>query len=482
MVCGTTHLTWSRITYSILAEDMMPSTCDAALTSWRKVIFTKSHFDASQYQYKKETLDRLKRYHQFICSVVSNYRIFSFTVTILALSTCMGCLAAGGFYAVSLPAPAVPAVMMSLIGIITIAWVVSYVLLYLPGRVDVRSRWVNFSKDVLLTSSSKSEGLVDALSNRKASLDLDMAFAVQYIIERLLRRSLPTPNSSTSKSSIYKQLTANVYNATGSLQPLLVAAIQHLPNELSWAVDWTPVESRSKKLIAQYLESQTMSATGASNPIFQLCDSLLSIRAYLLCKVSSQCAPFQATNDNYIASERRTHWLNLEQMMRTHSLLQEGAKFRQLLTGIFTEAPTVEHLLENPEIIIGKYLDLVRSFGLAHMSGRQLLDYLRSSGSVTWPLRLLIWSLKVVCFPISISTHPLWSASERHEILKAHIKICNYMARADQSYFCSSSCQTGRRSAVLFGPSSEMLGLATGDMRADDLVLLAPGVQGSRYP
>ena len=81
------------------------------------------------------------------------------------------------------------------------------------------------SKRELKSKASSSEGLLDALSTRKASVDLDMAFAVQAVLGIMLRRDLPISSPNDSKEHIYRHLTTNVVNATGTLQSLATAAI-----------------------------------------------------------------------------------------------------------------------------------------------------------------------------------------------------------------------------------------------------------------
>ena len=302
VVCGTIHLDWSHMAFAIVAEDLKGNRLNERLVSWRRLVFTKAHFDAYEDQSKKVFIDRLQRYQALVFRVGTMWRYFTYAFRALAFSVFMGSLVAGALYAVSSPSLVVISIPVGMLAGSVAGGGVFVLSIYLPGRGDSRLKHIDTSKEVLLAEASSSEGLIDALSNRKATIDLDMAFGVQYILERLLKRSLPIPDPGATKLAIYQQLTSNVYSATGSLEALPVAAVRHFSNAPSWVVDWTPVQSQPKSWIAQYLGSQTKSATGTSKPIFDLNHSTLTIRGWTLCRVSA-CASLQVTGDEDVLSE-----------------------------------------------------------------------------------------------------------------------------------------------------------------------------------
>ena len=205
VVCGSTHISWSRLAYSIIAEDLIPFTWNEKLPSWRKLIFTKAQFDAAQDQSKTVFVDELTRYQAFVCAIADLYRYVRYLLIVLANLVGMSCWVTGLLYAtLSSPGLGVPLI---IIGIL-LGGAIAFLLVYLPGRHGIRYRMINSSKEVLLSKASSSEGLIDALSTRKASSDLDMAFGVQYILEKLLHRSLPVPDLNAIKPTIYRELTS----------------------------------------------------------------------------------------------------------------------------------------------------------------------------------------------------------------------------------------------------------------------------------
>ena len=58
------------------------------------------------------------------------------------------------------------------------------------------------------------DGLVDALSTRHASVEKDMAFGIQSIVQKLHQKNLPLPDYTQSKEQIYRRLASNMIDAT----------------------------------------------------------------------------------------------------------------------------------------------------------------------------------------------------------------------------------------------------------------------------
>lgn len=80
--------------------------------------------------------------------------------------------------------------------------------------------------------------LANAICAREAGEIRDKAFALQAILQRLMEKELPVPNSSRLVDDIYEELTVRVLDATQSLQFLTYAAWSPLPGKSSWVPNW----------------------------------------------------------------------------------------------------------------------------------------------------------------------------------------------------------------------------------------------------
>ena len=236
--------------------------------------------------------------------------------------------------------------------------------------------------------------------------------------------------------------------------------------------DWTPNDSDSKIWASQYLPSEYLSATQTSKASSRMHDNSIIVHAWPLCKVSI-CHPFQITSDDLLSSEDDVHGSNLEKIMCAHAVRQPDAgHFHGRPLAIYEKALTEAQRKGGEDSPYTKYLDLIWYFGHRNRTGRQLLEYLRSTESLSWfTPRLPTW----LNFH---SKYRAWSASERNEIFKVHVRICNYMARAEQRYFYPEAFHIGATNvAGLDRGRRPVFGAGTGDVQANDLVLLVPGVK-----
>ena len=148
---------------------------------------------------------------------------------------------------------------------------------------------------------------------------------------------------------------------------------------------------------------------------------------------------------------------------------REWIEFSHLLKGIYFKALSGKTYDKDADEVLADYLLLLQSFASRRMSGSQLLQYLRNTDPIAWRTKVLnsMWSDQY---------YYAWPASTRMAILGAHIKICNYMARADQRYVLPSPFNTGVRDNI-GRQLSCVSGIGSGDIKENDLVLLVPGVK-----
>ena len=447
------------------------------LVSWQKLVFTKAQFDSMRDSSEEADPLRLGEYAAFVAHVSLMYQKLLFFSQAIAVVMILACWAWAIYdrvtYRFSLAAD-----ICVLVGVVPLVGLL-YSILF-PGREDARLRMPDPYINIYQREDSV-DGLIDALSTRKASVDLDMAFGVHSILEKLLRRKLPVPDPSETKLHIYRKLTTDVLNATLSTDPLLIAAIQHFDDGPSWVADWTPGLPDLRILVGDYLPPdmgpEYSSTTPSTDANFTLSDESITIRAFPLCNVVT-CEPFQVTNDEYIPSEESAHLSNLAQMMLAYPVSHwrsfwawpEKADVDKILERMVRRA-FVDEQSQGNHSHSRRYMDLLRHFVKRHRSPRQLLDYLQSDGPSIWLYRQP---------PVWLTTYlgcRTWSAADRREILQVHVRICNFMARSKQRLFCPSRYE---KDARRFGHSANYwgrkpFGFGTGDIQANDLALVAPG-------
>jgi len=163
--------------------------------------------------------------------------------------------------------------------------------------------------------------LVEGLSTREAEHDKDKAFALQSILQRLLRTELPAPNYSRPLEEIYKELTIHVIQVTNSLQLLLLSSLNSLPVGPSWVPNWAANVDPfwSEKWLSNYPVNMHNNATSALQSIH---DNTLVVQGRAISTISNHFS-FQETSDTYEPGQRDIHLKNLETMIKLEEKVAE---------------------------------------------------------------------------------------------------------------------------------------------------------------
>ena len=175
------------------------------------------------------------------------------------------------------------------------------------------------------------DSLVDALSSRKASVYQDKAFGIQSVLETLLRRELPVPDYSIPKPQLYRRLTWDVLEATGSLQILHVAALHRVHPGPSWVPDWS-CDFDAFWLIPNAFFPYATYRARRVQPWFRKVlndQDALKVRVFPVCKLAG-CVQLQPTESTYDLSDDHAHLHNLGVMLGAVGMSQGGREVEHI--------------------------------------------------------------------------------------------------------------------------------------------------------
>ena len=163
----------------------------------------------------------------------------------------------------------------------------------------------------LAIDEDRFDDLVHALINRGSRDPKDKAFGIHSILEKRRNAKLLTPDYTISQGQIFKDLTINIILGTGSLKPLVLAAIRRLPGYPTWIPDWSARFDQLWEPSFLTIPSH-MGVTPGSEPFSRLYlhKNTLLVHGRSLCSVT-ELVRLQSLSRNFRESERAMHIENI---------------------------------------------------------------------------------------------------------------------------------------------------------------------------
>lgn len=254
MVCGDSHLQWSRLAWSIIFLGY-PGINDRGgvpriftLTAWTRVTFsrgritapniswlanrTPSHFESSH-------LTGFRTYQNFIHDVFRKYTLIR-TMASIAQGLCLFIVVG---FVILVPIMSKwssnsHSLIITRLYVGCLSTLMVLVFIFLLSSV----RWMTLQIPRVKSAFQQevpTEDLVDGITSRKARDPKDKAFALRAILQKMSKDDLPVPDYNCSLGQIYKELCVQLIQATGSLHLLLPAALNSCPGQPSWIPDWS---------------------------------------------------------------------------------------------------------------------------------------------------------------------------------------------------------------------------------------------------
>lgn len=500
IVCGNSHLSWSRFALSILFLDLIRAKrvanlgipLNSTLETWKKIILMRQRlieevFPATKGAKKtpsellglalsprgnRRGVDSLEfqKYRNFIYMVFRRcLPLFNGVVTMayLSLANMVACLivaiymrhrsdAITGLYIYS--SLSLIAFLIFFSGYCAMIYSYSYRTLF---AMPLNRAWLQTMKD------DNVDDFMDAIITRNAKVPQDIAFGLQSVLSIKLGKRLPAPNYNLSLGQIYRDLTLNLLNATGHLQFLLCAAENSISGQPSWVPDlskdfpnyWLQPFGTSKAQYNQDLELKS------SDSIWELDaedTNNLTIRGQHICTIT-EVFKFQPTKNHYDETERDFHLHNIEIIRKLFCTNDTG--FGKLF---HFPGPLLRLFFSN----IINFPGLPQDINPDHLSIYWNFIWSSQKLSTANALRLLTRKTGSTfhLFPYG-STLPLYMTMDSQQLLRIHIAICNDIVSTGRKLFAGSYP----------GPYGErqLLGICSLKAQIGDTVIMAPGLPSS---
>ncbi len=166
------------------------------------------------------------------------------------------------------------------------------------------------------------DDLIDGVYTREATNPKDMAFGLWAILERRSLSALPNVDYKKPKETIYVEFSRLLLQITGSPHLLLIAGMNNMKGQPSWAPDWTPNMKHGcrwgdiEDLISINDSAEDLKRkTEGTIFIPMVSERAISVRGRRHGVVIATFN-FQRTQSSYQQAEFRKHILNLRLMLQ----------------------------------------------------------------------------------------------------------------------------------------------------------------------
>ena len=303
--------------------------------------------------------------------------------------------------------------------------------------------------------------LVKGLCTRKCSEVQDKALAVHAVLHRLSTFELRLPDTALPVHELYRELSRNIIEVTGSLALLIPAATNHFEDSPSWVPDWSSAMDPLWTSQPLYL-GHPADATPGSQSVLSWeggNKSVLTVSGILRHGMVFQIYQLQETSNMYQPQQLTKHITNLIKMMGFLNYLTEsrpkGVNDQLLLllgedyyapamfntrhiTNILTVlSETDDYGLEGFKTEdFQQWVDCLMKFRfsdpillLSLLTQRNIKDGIkmyRQHGSGQVSYRWILFQRLATC------------DTSRAKIWQTHIAVCNALARGRKVFFCTS--------------------------------------------
>ena len=431
LVCGSAHICWDRFAISLAFLDAECPFLGSCIRPWKSVALSRQQMDPGHVSPKPAQECPMEVYTEFsgrMCYFEQLIHVVIFGFSVLSVV----CSAWYILYALSRPKS--PSSTGS-----SVAWAVSwtccFIVIVATFRLHLARPHFSYASWRRVQRQFNVDELIDGAYTRNATAPKDMAFGLWAILQRRTRLSMPQLNYKESKESIYVAFSRLLFQITGSPHLILIAGMNNMKGQPSWAPDWTPNGKREchwgdiELLIrSNYVKEEAYHKSLGEIRISMMGDRAVSIRGRRQGVVVATFV-FHKTQSKYQQAELRKHILNLRTML-------------QLLEARRMDLPHYVNAGTHSQYRIWKrFLCLHR-----RKDAPALLALLRDA---------------------SYGEIPDVVAIGDHELLRFHIATCNILAERERILFQDSYS----------GPVSQArVGECRRSVKVGDLIVKCPGV------
>jgi hypothetical protein len=318
--------------------------------------------------------------------------------------------------------------------------------------------------------------LADGISTRHATNPLDMVFGMQSVIEKLLNRTTSPPDYKKPKMDVYRDMTVHLLEVMPSLQPLILAAVHKFGIGPSWIPDW------SKDFPIYWLKPLDSfqggkSASSNSRPWRKLEVSpegvpSLTVFGHRICTVKVVYR-FAVTSDTFREDEEEAHLCNMGLMFRVFQYHWGSVELKHL----------IKYQVNFP--------DLPKDISAADLDAYWV--FLEMYHNLNASEALLLLSTGQSIESAWLANWLIQRRAPFRRILRAHICICNSLARTARGIFFTEDLRrcSAMPPGVAIGELSRTMGrmkrlrslqscgISTYAVREGDKVVLVSGLSMS---
>jgi hypothetical protein len=323
IVCGNAQISWDRFATSVIFLNSTITSLGRATRSWKRVALTRRQIMDAQslssrtrgpsFEVYAKFLRRLLIYRALLSLVVWPFLIPSMAILFLWLIKDLKYIANSNGWQAACVVP-------------FLVWVIA--IIDIARLVDSGQHMGSYLKEQVSV-----DDLIDGVYTREAKNPKDMAFGLWAVLERRSLSALPNVDYQKPKETIYVEFSRLLLQITGSPHLLLIAAMNNMKGQPSWAPDWTPNMKREchwgdiEGLIrfnhgAEDLKRET------KGTIFipMVSERAISVRGRRHGVVIATFV-FQRTQSSYQQAEFRKHILNLRLILQLSNIMTRASLF-----------------------------------------------------------------------------------------------------------------------------------------------------------
>lgn len=460
VVCGESHLEWSRLSWSIIflaysgVNDQRGVTRISSMRAWTRVTFSKGRLttlhenrvsSVTSLQLDNSQLTEYFAYQRFLHSVFRRYNIIWMSFFPVQLFILVGVSILLNVKAPPESDPHRRLYDLMVAPIVTILAFTGIISMYWAGL-----RFPNLTSP--FEQDLPRDDLVDAISARKATDPRDKAFAVRAILQRLSKDALSPPDYTLSLGQIYVDLCHQLIRATDPTRLLLPAALNRCPGQPSWVPDWSK-ELPDRWHDHLFLTRRRTDIVSSSQSLWKLDphnEGVLIVQGRQL-GVVSDCFRFEIARGNEQANEKVIHLENMRSMLKFMNFVRYN-----VVNFLFYFRRSHKEFTLPRKKLLEAWVDYF--VPLRQKPPSEVLSRLEAKGAGTFS---------------SLFSSLLIHHTSIREILQTQISICNYLAETRQTFFV---CKNLDQSVTFRRTNKHYIGICTNDARQGDKVVLFSGL------
>lgn len=403
LVCGEMTMPWWRFAMSILylritehwtdKHDMhageSTSILFKSLRHWKALILDRNELQMSRrhpFKFSGHTTLDLRRYNRFL-SVIADIFMLDYMpglrgpILRFKLYLCFIPLAfpLGLIIGAAVEGRGFGPTGLVLVALCIAIGMFSNVMYYISRNLDhtirrPRRRYLRHNPEMWPEESSARNTILSAIWTRQCKEQKDFNFGTRNLMQVLIGARLPHLDVSSPLGEIYRDLTVNLLQLTGSPELVVAALRSHVPGAPSWTVDWF-MRAGLRLYPGEFERDHGLFFDPTARPMPQdswrfdpLQPNVLQVRAWTLGTVTA-VLELKSLKDDTEHDQRAEHLHNLEALLRLANAELDSEDWNGVLYHLpWLTAPTLKFFCRNRHMQPERILSLLQSGGRFRLS------------------------------------------------------------------------------------------------------------------